>query len=88
MNNIEYKEIDIEELKKIEIKILKFIKKICEENNLSYFLCNGTLLGAIRHKGFIPWDGDIDICMPRKDYQKFLNIMNNIKSNYNFFVWN
>lgn len=65
------KEIDLEELKSIELDILKDVTRFCDEYNLRYFLCGGTLLGAIRHKGFIPWDDDIDLIMPRKDYEKF-----------------
>ena len=56
------------ELKNIELSLLKQIHSFCVDNNLRYFLCGGTLLGAIRHKGFIPWDDDIDIQMPRPDY--------------------
>lgn len=64
---------DIEELKKVELKTLLVIDKFCKEHNLKYYLAYGTLLGAIRHKGFIPWDDDIDIMMPREDYEKFLD---------------
>ena len=69
------KELSLEEIKSIELDILKYVKKVCEENNLRYFLCGGTLLGAVRHKGFIPWDDDIDIALPRDDYLKLIKIL-------------
>lgn len=57
------------------IKMLDKVDAICKNNNLCYWLDAGTLLGCIRHKGFIPWDDDIDICMPRKDYNIFVNLL-------------
>lgn len=63
------------------IEILDFVCKICEENNLTYFLVYGTALGAYRHGDFIPWDDDLDIAMPRNDYLKFLEIMHNDANN-------
>ena len=62
------------EIQKIELNLLLEFDKFCRKNNLTYYLSGGTLLGAIRHKGFIPWDDDIDICMPRKDYEQLLKI--------------
>lgn len=69
------KNITLEEMKKIEVDILSKIDEICKKNNLIYSLMDGSLLGAVRHKGFIPWDDDIDIMMPRPDYEKLKKIM-------------
>ena len=66
------KELDTPEIVAIELDIMVQIHQFCEEHKLTYFLWGGTLLGAIRHNGFIPWDDDIDIAMPRKDYEYFL----------------
>lgn len=70
------KEIPFDESKKIMVKTLESIDKCCRENNLKYSLCWGTMIGAIRHRGFIPWDDDIDIMMPRDDYNRFLEVYN------------
>lgn len=70
------KEILIDELKQLQLEILVKVDSFCNENGIRYFLDGGTLLGAVRHNGYIPWDDDIDIRMPRGDYNKFLSIFN------------
>ena len=66
---------ELRKLQLAELDILKVFVEICKRNNLKYFIIGGTLLGAIRHRGFIPWDDDIDVAMPRDDYEKLLDIL-------------
>ncbi len=61
------------------LAILKYIDKVCKENNITYFLYYGTLLGAIRHQGFIPWDDDADIALPRSEYDRFIEVFSKEK---------
>ena len=78
------KQLTLEEIKSIELNILLEFDAFCKKNNITYFLAYGTLIGAIRHQGFIPWDDDIDVIMPRPDYEKFKSISYStpIKENY------
>ena len=59
-----------------QLEVLEVFREFCEKHNLTYYADYGTLLGAVRHKGFIPWDDDIDLCMLRPDYERFLSIVN------------
>lgn len=70
----EYDEKTLKKLQKTELEILKDFDDLCRENGLSYFGGGGTAIGAVRHKGMIPWDDDIDVGLVRKDYVKFLRI--------------
>lgn len=78
------KRLSVEEYKKIELGILIKIDRICRENDIKYFLFAGTLLGAVRHGGFIPWDDDIDISMLREDYDKLAKIIQECDCGINF----
>lgn len=70
-NYIIEKEISLLEFRAAEIKIFQTFVLFCKEHNLRFYLAGGTLIGAIRHQGFVPWDDDMDITMPRPDYEKF-----------------
>lgn len=64
----------LRKLQLTQLDILIFVDKICRENEIPYSLYAGTLLGAVRHKGFIPWDDDLDICMSRENYERFIQL--------------
>ena len=75
-------------VQKIQLEMAKDVKRVCEENGIRYFLYRGTFLGAVRHKGVIPWDDDMDFGMLRPDYEKFCAIANEkLKDRYCFQNW-
>lgn len=69
------KQMTDEEIQQVLLSILKYLDSLCCEHGLHYMLCSGTCLGAIRHRGFIPWDNDADIMLPREDYEKLLSLL-------------
>lgn len=87
---------DYKELHQVELEILLVFRDICKRHNLTYYLSGGTFLGAVRHGGFIPWDDDVDVAMPRDDYEKFIKVVNfelsedmefkSIDNDYNYHV--
>ena len=77
------KRINSNELKEIQLDMLKRFDLYCRDNKITYYLAFGTLIGAIRHKGYIPWDDDIDIMIPRKDYNKLIKLYNKDRTNSN-----
>lgn len=73
------------ERKKLFVVLLDMLlefDKVCKKHNLTYFLDGGSMIGAVRHHGFIPWDDDIDVCMPRRDYEKFVTLVEEFKNPY------
>ena len=81
-----YDEETLKHLQQVEIKLFKYFMKVCEDNDLTYFMYAGSLLGTIRHKGFIPWDDDIDVIMFRNDFEKLSEIFEKeINEKYEFY---
>ena len=74
MSNIEENKQKVKKMQNVVYEILCDIDRFCRDNKIRYFLSGGTCLGAVRHKGFIPWDDDADLMMPRKDYERFIKL--------------
>ena len=68
-------ELSMEEKKRECLELLKYIDRVCRENEIGYFLAYGTLLGAVRHRGFIPWDDDVDIMVPFEQFEKLMTAL-------------
>lgn len=66
----DYRKLNIDEIKEVELGVMDYIHKICQEKGINYTLAYGSLLGAVRHKGFIPWDDDLDIALKRQEYDR------------------
>ena len=82
-----FSEMDSEAFRQFQLKcldILVYFKKICDENKLTFFLAGGSAIGALRHGGFIPWDEDIDVFMPRPDYEKLTKVWNDVADTSQF----
>ena len=77
---------ELRKLQLTQLELLREVDSICRKNNLRYFLSTGTLIGAVRHKGFIPWDDDVDVSMPYDDYIKFCKICETELDNKIFFL--
>lgn len=73
---------NVKEVQHHILDVFRVFNDFCRQNNLRYYMAWGTALGAVRHEGFIPWDDDLDVCMPRDDYNKFLATWRNFASNH------
>lgn len=75
-------ESNIRKVQLVQLQILRDFMEFCDERGLRYFMAGGALIGVLRHKGFIPWDDDIDLSMPRKDYDKFISLQSEFPKGY------
>ena len=86
-NNLTIKDIkDLKKGQKIMTKMFKEFDSICRKHKIKYWCIGGTLIGALRHKGWIPWDGDIDIGMIKKDYDKFITVNKELPNDIKNFI--
>ena len=81
MQHKQLKELSVQDMKRIQLEILSEINDFCKRHGITYYIFAGTLIGAVRHNGYIPWDDDLDICMKREDYNRFFQLFNSSKSN-------
>ncbi len=72
-----YCKLQMGEVREMQMELMRYVRDTCERNGLRYYMCGGTLLGAVRHGGYIPWDDDVDLAMPMPDYLKFIKIVKN-----------
>ena len=80
------KEMTLDDMRKVELEIMDYIDTFCRERDIGYSITAGTLIGAVRHSGYIPWDDDIDLMMTRENYQRFLNEFDG-KSKYDLITY-
>lgn len=81
-----YRKLELRELQLLQLEVMKELHNVCVNNNIKYYLIAGSLLGAVRHGGFIPWDDDIDIAMMRDDYERFKVLFPNVMDTGRFFL--
>lgn len=82
------KKLELSELQKLQLSAMIEIHEFCVRNNIDYYLIGGSILGAVRHKGFIPWDDDIDIAMMRTDYERFISLYSKALDKNKYFLQN
>ena len=75
------KELTLREIQLVQFDVLKRLRDLCDQLNIKFYIMYGTLLGAVRHKGFIPWDDDIDVVMYREDFEVLVDYCNNHMAN-------